>query len=70
LQGPGVDDEVLVARPQQGQERPARLRRAAAEDREPIIADLGDDTVLAGVAVAGVVHGDPRRRLQPARSTA
>ncbi len=60
-----VDDVVGVPRPQHGQERLARLRRAGPEHREPVVADLRREPVLAGMPGGGVVYRYPARGGQP-----
>ena len=51
-------------------ESQARFPRPGAERGEPIGADVGGETALAGMARAGVVDGDEGRPASPARKTA
>ena len=59
-----VDDRVGMPDTQQIEEVQPALARPRGEPGKVVVADLRAEAVLAGVTRTGVVHRDPRRRLQ------
>ena len=59
-----IDEEICNAALQIMEKAPPGLGRPCSEGRKAIIAELGGELVPVGVPPAGVVHGDPRRRLK------
>ena len=68
-QGRVIDHVIGVSGAQEIEKVQSALAGPRGEPGEAVVANLGAEAILSGVARAGIVHRDPGRRTRPARNT-